>query len=144
MNEDMRTYPFMDNKKSIPIITWKLMKNFSHIISDISIPGRILHSGCSQRFKLDADSPSMSKKDIGLLYCLIEILLLSYKVTRPDISVCVSYTIGSLKLSTKHHKDKQMNVNMLFVKKIRLFILSSKKVDAYILNYYFLNTLSTY
>ena len=37
-NEDMRTYPLMDNGKSIPIVTWKLTKNCSHIISDISIP----------------------------------------------------------------------------------------------------------
>ena len=32
-------------------------KNCSHIISDISISGRLPHSGISQRFKLDADSP---------------------------------------------------------------------------------------
>ena len=37
--KDMRTYPFMDNGKPIPIVTWKLTKNCSHIISDISIPG---------------------------------------------------------------------------------------------------------
>ena len=73
----MRTYPLMDNGKLIPIVTWKLTKNCSHIISDIPIPGQILHFGFNQRFKLDADSPSMSEKDIELLYCLIERLLLS-------------------------------------------------------------------
>ena len=31
MNEDMRTYPLMGNGKSIPIVTWKLTKNRSHI-----------------------------------------------------------------------------------------------------------------
>ena len=66
----------------------------------------------------------MSKKDIGLLYRPIERLLLSYKVTRPDISVCVSYIIGRMESSTKYQKDKQLNLDMIFVKKIQLFILS--------------------
>ena len=42
-------------------------KNYSHIINDISIFGRAPHSGNSQRFKLDAESPNMSAKDIELL-----------------------------------------------------------------------------
>ena len=62
----------MDNGKFIPIVTWKLTKNCLHIISDISILGQIPHSGFDRRFKLDVDSPSMSEKDIGLLYHLIE------------------------------------------------------------------------
>ena len=89
MNKDMRTYPLVDNEKSILIITWNLTKNRSYIISDISIPGRTSHSGFNQRFKLDTDSPSMLKKNIGLLYRLVERLSLSCKVTRPDISACV-------------------------------------------------------
>ena len=125
MNEDMRTYSLMDNGKYIPIVAWKLTKNRSHIISDISIPGRIPYSGFDQRFKLDDDSPNMSEKDTGLLYRLIERLLLSCKVTRPDISACVSYIITRMESSTKYHEDEQSNVAMLFVKKILLSILSS-------------------
>ena len=64
----MKTSPLMNNNKSIPIVTWKLTKNRSHIISDISISGQIPDSGFDQKFKLDAES----EKDIGLLYCLIE------------------------------------------------------------------------
>ena len=134
----------MDNWKSIPIVTWKLTKNCSHIISDISIPGWIPYSGFDHSFKLDADSPSMSKKDIGLLYRPIERLLLSYKVTRPATSDCVSYIIARMESSTKYHKAKQLNVDVLFVKKIQLFILSSVEIDVYILNRFFLNTISTY
>ena len=58
-------------------------------------------------------------------YCFIERLLLSCKVTRPEISTCVSYIIGRMESSTKYHENKQFNVDMLFVKKIQLFILSS-------------------
>ena len=65
----------MDTGTSIPIIAWKLMKNQSHIISDISLPSRLPHSGFSQRFKLNANSPSMSDKDKRLLYSLIKRLL---------------------------------------------------------------------
>ena len=78
-----------------------------HIINNTSIPGWTSHSGFNQRFKLDTNSPSMSEKDIGLLYRLIERLLLSCKVTRPDISACVSYIIARMESSTKYHKNKQ-------------------------------------
>ena len=92
-------------------------KNRSHIISDISTPGRLPHSGFSQRFVLNANSPSMSVKDIGLLYCLIERLLFSSEITRPDILACVSYIITRMELPTNYHKDGHLNVDILFVKK---------------------------
>ena len=79
-NKDMKNYPFIYTDVSIPIVAWKLTKNRSHIISDVSIPGGLSHSGNSQRFKLDAESPSMSEKDIELLYCLIENYCLQAKL----------------------------------------------------------------
>ena len=66
----------------------------------------------------------MSEKDIGLLYRLIERLLFSSKITRPDVLACVSYIITRMELATNYHKDGHLNVDVLFVKKIRLFILS--------------------
>ena len=120
--EDMRTYPLMDDGKYIPIVRWKLTKNNSHIISDISIPSQTSHSDFNQRFQLDTNSPSMLEKDIGLLYRLIEKPLLSCKVTRPDISACVSYTIRRTESSTKYHKDEQLKVDMLFMKTIQLHV----------------------
>ena len=92
-NEDKRNHPRMDTGKYIPIITWKLTKNRSHIISDISIPGRLPHSGFSQRFKLNTNSPSMSGKDIGLLYRLIKRLVLTSKITSRDVLACVLYIV---------------------------------------------------
>ena len=112
----------MDTSISIPIVCWKITKKRSHIISDVSIPGRLPHSGFSQRFKLNADSPSMSEKDIGLLYCLIERLLFTSKFTRPDIHACVSYIITRMELPTNYHKDRHLNVDVLFMKKIQLFV----------------------
>ena len=121
----MKNYPLMDTGASIPIVVWKLTKNCLHIISAISIPGRLPHSGFSQRFKLDADLPSMSEKDVGLLYRLIERLLFTRKITRPDVQACVSYIITKMELPTNYHEDGHLNVDVLFVKKIRLFVLSS-------------------
>ena len=95
-NEDKKNYPLMDNGVSIPIVAWKLTKNRSHIISDVSISGCLQHSGFRQRFKLNADSPSMSAKDIGLLYRLIKRLLFISKITRPDVHACVSYIITKM------------------------------------------------
>ena len=79
-NEDKRNHPLMDTGTSIPMIAWKLTKNRSHIISDISIPGRLPHYGFSQRFKLNANTPNMSGKDIGLVYCLIKRLVPTRKL----------------------------------------------------------------
>ena len=108
----------MDTGASVPIVSWKLTKKRSHIISDISIPGCLPHSGFSQRFKLNADSPSMSEKDTGLLYRLIERLLFTSKITRPDVHACVSYIITRMELLTHYHKDRHLDVDVLFVKKI--------------------------
>ena len=115
----------MDTGASIPIVAGKLTKEQSHIINDISIHGLLLHSGFSQRFKLNVDLPSMSEKDVGLLYHLIKRLLLKRKITRPDIHVYVSYIITRIELPTSYHKDGHLNVDVLFVKKIRLCVLSS-------------------
>ena len=125
-NEDKRNYPFTNNNTYLPIVTWKLTKNQSHIISDISTPGRLPHSGFSQRFVLNANSPCMSEKDIGIFHRLIEKLLFSRKITRPDALACVSYIVTRMELPTNYHsKDGHLNVDVLFMKKIRLFILLS-------------------
>ena len=124
-NENKTNYASTNNDTYIPIVTWKLRKNRSHIISDISTPGRLSHSGSSQRFVLNANSPSISEKDIGLLHRLIEGLRFSSKITRPDVLACVSYIITRMELPTNYHEDGHLNVDVLFVKKIRLFIVSS-------------------
>ena len=45
----------IDTGTSIPIIAWKLTKNQSHIISDISIPGRLQHSIVSSNRKVKGE-----------------------------------------------------------------------------------------
>ena len=57
----------------------------------------------------------MSDKDIGLLHRLIERLLFSSRITRPDVLACVSYIIMKMELPTNYHKDGHLNVNVLFV-----------------------------
>ena len=113
---------------SIPIISWKLTKNRSHLISNISTPGRLPHSSFSQRFVLNANSPIMSGKDIGILYRLIERLLFSSKITKPDILACASYIITRMESPTNYHEDGHLNVDVLFVKKIQFLILSSLEI----------------
>ena len=112
INEDKTDYPFTNNDTCIPIVTWKLTKNQSHTINDISTPGHLPHSGFSQRFILNDNSPSMSDKDIGLLHPLIERLLFSSKITRPDILACVSYIITRIELPTNYHEDGHLNVDV--------------------------------
>ena len=101
---EKNNYPLIDTNTSIPIVSWKIMKEQSHIISDISIPNRLPHFGFSHRFKLNIDSPSMSDKDIRLLYSLIEIYLFTREITRPDVHVCVSYIITRMELPTIYHE----------------------------------------
>ena len=101
------------------------MKNCSHSISDILISGCSPHSGNSQRFKLNAESPSMPEKDIELLYCLIGRLLLTIKVTISDVQACVTYILTRTELSTNYHNDRHLNIDILFVKKIQIFVFPS-------------------
>ena len=117
-NEDMKNYPFIYTDTSIPIVAWKLMKNCSYIISDISIHDCSPYSGNSQSFKLDAASPSMSEKDIILLYRLIRRLLFTSKITISDVQACVTYILTRMELPTNYHKSRHLNVDILFVKKI--------------------------
>ena len=74
-SKDKKKYPLMDTSTSISIISWKITKNQSHIISDISIPGQLPNFGFSHTFELNTESPSMSDKDKCLLYSLIKRLL---------------------------------------------------------------------
>ena len=60
----------------------------------------------------------MSDKDIRLLYSLIKRLLFISKITRPDVHAYVSYIITRMELPTIYHKDKHLNVDVLFMKKI--------------------------
>ena len=89
-NVDKNNYPLMDTSTSIPIVSWKIREKRSHIISDISIPIRLLHFGFSHRFELNTESPSMSDQNIWLLYSPIERLLFISEVTRLDVHTCVS------------------------------------------------------
>ena len=109
----MKNYPFIDTDASIPIVACKLTKNCSHIISGISIPGCSPHSGNSQRFKLDADSPSMSEKDLILLCCLIIRLFFTRKITMSKKG-CVTYILTRMELPTNYHQDRHLNVDILF------------------------------
>ena len=137
-NEGKKNHPLMDTGVSVPIVAWKLTKNWSHIISATSISVCLPHSGFSQRFKLNADSSSMSKKDIGLLFCLIERLLFTSKITRPDVHAYVSYIITRMELQTNYHKDGHLNVDVLFVKKIQLLYCHLWNTDVCIWNRCFL------
>ena len=89
-NEDKKNYSLMDNGTSIPIVSWMITNKQQHIISDISIPGCLPHSRFSYRFKLNADSPRISDKDIRLLFSLIERLLFTHKINQLDVHACVS------------------------------------------------------
>ena len=51
----------------------------------------------------------MSEKDIGLLYRLIERILFTSKITRPDILTCISYIVTRMELPTNYHKDRHLN-----------------------------------
>ena len=124
-SKDKKKYSLMDTNTSIPIGCWKITKKQSHIISDISIPGRLPHFAFSHRFELNTDSPSMSEKDIGLLYSLIEGLFLIHEITAPKVHACVSYIITRIESPTICHEKGHLQVDVLLVKKIRLFVLSS-------------------
>ena len=69
----------------------------------------------------------MSEKDIGLIYCLIKRLLLTRKITRPDVPACVSYIITRMELLTNYHEDGHLSVDVQFVKNMIVYSIVSGK-----------------
>ena len=67
----------------------------------------------------------MSDKDKQLLYCLIERLLFIREITVPDVHACVSYIITRIESPSICHKNDHLQEDILSVKKLQLFILSS-------------------
>ena len=118
INKELKNYSCIDAGASIPIIPLKFTKNHSHIVSNTCIPGHSPHSGNNQRFKIDVESPSIPEKNIELFYCLIARLLFTCKISRTDIQACVAYIFTRMILPTNYHKDRHLNIDILFVKKI--------------------------
>ena len=123
-NRYLKNYPFIDTSTSIPIVTLKLIKNRSNILNNKPLSCCSSYSRNNQRFKLDVKSSSIPVKDIELFYCLIRRLLFKSKITRPDIQACVTYVLTMMKLRTNYHKDRTLNTDISFIKKICMFILS--------------------
>ena len=67
----------------------------------------------------------MSDKDKWLLYSLIRRLLFLCENTVLDVHTCVSYIIKRMESPTVCHKNGHLQVDVLSVKKLQLFILSS-------------------
>ena len=124
-NKDPQNYLFINVGASIPIITWKLTKNFSHIISDRSLSSCSLYSRNNQRTTLDVESSSIPVKDVELFYRLIERLLITSKITRPDVLDCVTYVLTIMELLKNHCKNRNLNTDLLFLKKIQIIVLLS-------------------
>ena len=124
-NKDLKNYPFIDAGTSILFIAWKLTKNYSHIISNKPLSDRSSYSGNNQRFKLDVESSSVPVKNIELFYRLIRKLLFTSKITRLDVQACVTSIITMMKLPTNYCKDRNLNIDILFVKQIHIFVMSS-------------------
>ena len=123
-SKDRNKYP-LRNTSTLFLISWKFTKKQSGIIRDVSIPDRLPHYGLSHRFELKTDSPSISDKGKRLLYGLIERLLFISEITVPDVHACVSYIITRMELPSICLKNGQLQVDVLSVKKLWLFVLSS-------------------
>ena len=67
----------------------------------------------------------MSAKDIELLFHLIRRLIFTNKVTVSDVQTCIIYILTRMELSTSYHNGRHLNIDIVFVKKILMFVLSS-------------------
>ena len=103
------------------------MKKQLRIIRDISILDHLSHHGLNHRIELKTDSPSMLDKDTQLLYDLIERLLFISKITVPNVHACVSYIITRMESPSICHANDLLQSDVILVKKLRLFVLSSKE-----------------
>ena len=83
----------------------------------------LLYSGNNQRSKLDVKSSSIPVKHLELFYCLIGRLLFTSEITRPDVLDCVTYVLTMMELSTNYCKNRNLNTDLLLMKKIQIIVL---------------------
>ena len=103
------------------------MKKRLRIIRDISIPDCLPHHELIHEIKLETDSPSILDKGKRLIYDLIKRRLLIGKIIVLDIHACVPYIITRMEFQSMRHKDNLLQLDVPSVKKLRLFLLSSKE-----------------
>ena len=110
-------------------ISCKFKKNHLHIISGTSNPSCSPYSGNNQWLKFDVESLSLPEKDTELFYCLVARLLFRSKIARPVIQACVAYIFTRMELPTNNHKDRHLNIDILFVNKTQMFWCYPWKID---------------
>ena len=127
-NKDLKNYLFIDTHTSILIVN-KNSQRIAHTynISDKPLSDCSSYSGNNQRFKLNVESPSIPEKDIELFYCLVGRLLFTSEITRPDVQAWVTYILTMMRLPKNYCKDRHLNIDILFVRKIQMFLLLPKK-----------------
>ena len=124
-NKDLKNHTFINVSTSIPIVTWKLTKNRPYIISNKPLSSCSSYYGNNQRLKFNDVSSCIPIKDIEVFDRLIERLLFTSKITRPSIQDCVTSLLTLMKLSMNYHKNRNLNIDLLLMKKIQMFTLSS-------------------
>ena len=101
-------------------------RRIAHILSAIDH-----FSSCSsyyrsnQSSKRNNESSSTPMKDIDLFYCLVRILLFTTKVIRPNVQDYVTSLLTIMELPMNHYKNRLLSTDILSMKKIRMFVLSS-------------------
>ena len=71
-NKDLKSYTSIIIGTSIPIVTWKVENNHSHIINNRPLPSCSSYYENNQRIKCNDTSSIITIKDIELFYCLIK------------------------------------------------------------------------
>ena len=83
--------------------------------------------GNNQKLKHNDTSSSIPIEDVELFYCLIGILLSIIKITRPNVQECISSLITTMNLPMNCYKNGNLKTDILFMKKIQIFVLSSSE-----------------
>ena len=122
-DEDPKNRPFINTGASIPIITCRFTKNSSYVVSGKSISSRSQYSGSNQRFNVDVESSSLPEKNAELFCCLVTRLVFTSKIFRPDIQACVAYILTRMELPMKYHKDRHLDIDILFMNKTQTVLM---------------------
>ena len=120
---DQKIHTFINISTSILNVTWKLTKNCSHMISDRLSSSYSLYSGNNQWSKLNVESSSIPLNHIELFYPLPGRLLFTSKITRPGVLGCVTYVLMVMELPIICYNNRNLNTDLMFTKKTRVFIL---------------------
>ena len=139
-NKDLKNYTLIYVGTSITIVTWKLTKNCSHMISNRPLSSCSSYYGSYQKFKHNNKTSSIPIKNIEVFYRLNRRLLFTSNITRPNIHDCVISLLTTMELPMNYYKNRNLKQICYSRRRYKYLYCHLQKTKTTISRHCFINT----